>query len=77
MPRIVPEVGKRPIHNLEIYLNDKTLQDIIAAHLYAMSIVDHREEIFDVCLGDAKEDGTRSITFKVFKQSEPELIIHK
>lgn len=68
MPRIV---------NLEIYLNDKTLQDIIAAHLYAMSIIDHREEIVDLCIGDANEEGVRPVNFKLFKTNEVNLIVHK
>lgn len=66
----------RVVHNLELYLNDKTLQDLIAAHLYAMSIIDHREEIFDITVSPSTEDGIHKINFKVFKQSEPELIIH-
>jgi hypothetical protein len=67
----------RVIQSREIYLNDKTLQDIVAAHLYAMNVVSDNQEVLSVTLvGDDWGDGCTTILFQTIENKEPELIIH-
>lgn len=66
----------RNIRTIEVYLNDNTLKDIIAAHLYATSTVHDNEEVLEVVLGEPNAENIRPIQFKVIENREIELIIH-
>jgi len=66
----------RPIHDREIYLNDNTLKDIIAAHLYATTVVADDEEVLSVSLGECNADGIRPVRYTTLKNKEVELIVH-
>lgn len=66
----------RPIHNREIYLNEATLKDMIAAYLYATTFVSDDEEVLEVQLGEVTTDGMRAICYKTIKNKEVELIVH-
>lgn len=66
----------RPVRALTCFINNSTLNDIVAAHLYAMTIVNDDEEVLELTLGEPNGDGIRSIDFKLIKQREVELIVH-
>lgn len=66
----------RLIRDLECYLHDETLKDIIAAHLYAVTMVRDDEEVLELLLGLPNADGVRPIRFKTIKHREVELIVH-
>lgn len=63
------------IQNLEIYLNETTLKDIIAAHLHAVSVVADEDEILEITLGEIVNN-MRQIIYKRIKTREVELIVH-
>lgn len=65
-----------PIHDREIYINEGTIQDLIAAHLYATTMVADDEEVLEVQLGETNMDGVRAIRYKTIKNREVELIVH-
>lgn len=66
----------RVIKELQSFIHDGTLQDIIAVHLQAMSIVDDDEEFISISVGERQPDGKRPITYKIIKTREVELIVH-
>lgn len=65
----------RNIQSLKVYLNETTLKDIIAAHMYATTVVADDEEVLEVTLGEIV-DGMREIILKRIKMKEAELIVH-
>lgn len=69
-------MSQRMIHNREIYLNEETLKDLIAAHLYATTVVADDEEVLEVVLGPPNGQSVRSIQYKTIKNKEAELIVH-
>lgn len=66
----------RPIRDLECYLHDETLKDIVAAHLYSMTMLQDDEEVLELTLGPPNAEGVRPIRFKTIKTREVELIVH-
>lgn len=66
----------RNIRTLEVYLNDNTLKDIIAAHLYATTHVSDDEEVLELTVGEPDRDGVRPIRYSIIKNKEVELIVH-
>lgn len=66
----------RTPHNREIYLNEETLKDLIAAHLYATTLVNDDEEVLELYLGNERPDGMRPVRYKTIKNKEVELIVH-
>lgn len=66
----------RQIRDLECYINDNTLKDLIAAHLYATTMVHDNEEVLELELGLPNSDGVRPIRFKLIEDGEVELIEH-
>lgn len=66
----------RHIRELQSYIHDGTLQDIIAVHLQAMSIVNDDEEFISITVGERQADGKRPINYKIIKTREVELIVH-
>ena len=66
---------QRAIRDLTIYLNDGTLKDIIAAHLYAITVVHDDEEVLELSLSEPEND-VREVRFKLIKNKEVEVIVH-
>lgn len=67
---------KRMIREIQSYIHDGTLQDLIAVHLQAMSVVNDDEEFISISVGEANSDGVRPISYKIIKHKEVELIVH-
>lgn len=67
---------QRPIRNLESYISDGTVKDLIAAHLYATTLVSDDEEVLELDLGEPNREGVRPIRYKIIKNKEVELIVH-
>lgn len=65
-----------PIENRESYIHDRILQDLIAAHLQAMSIIPDSTEVIDLHLSIPDHSGLRTISYKTIKTKEVELIVH-
>lgn len=66
----------RPIHSRAIYLNEETIKDLIAAHLYATTVVHDDEEVLEVTLGIPNMQGMREVNYKTIQNKEVELIVH-
>jgi len=66
---------QRAIRDLTIYLNDGTLKDLIAAHLYAITVVRDDEEVLELSLSEPEND-IRAVRFKLIKNKEVEVIVH-
>lgn len=64
------------IKNQESYIHDRVLQDLIAAHLQAISAVTNSEEVLDLTLSIPDHSGLRTISYKTIKTKEVELIVH-
>lgn len=65
-----------PIMNREIYLNEETLKDLIAAHLYAITEVADDEEVLELRVLPSSIEGMCIINYKTIKNKDVELIIH-
>lgn len=57
---------------LAISLPDKTVQDLLAAHLYAMTVVNDDEDILNINLSGVDTHGHRHLEFKI-KQKRKEV----
>jgi hypothetical protein len=66
----------RNIRDFESFIHDGTLKDIIAAHLYATTLVADDEEVLELTVGEPDREGVRPIRYKTIKEKEVELIIH-
>lgn len=66
----------RAIRELQSYLHDGTLQDIIAAHLHATSVLDDNEDVIAISVGEPDAEGKRPINLKIIKTQDVELIVH-
>lgn len=64
------------IENRESYIHDRILQDLIAAHLQAMSVIPSSVEVQDMSISAPDRTGLRTITYKTFKTKAVELIVH-
>lgn len=64
------------IRELQSFIHDGTLRDLIAAHLYATTMVNDDEEVLELLLGEPDSSGVRPINFKIIKNKEVELIVH-
>lgn len=67
---------KRVIRDLQSWLHDGTLQDIITAHLHAVSVLDDDEDVVALSVGEPDAEGKRPINLKIIKTKEVELIVH-
>lgn len=65
-----------PIRDRESYIHDGTLKDLIAAHLYATTMLADDEEVLELTVGQPNADGIRPIRYKFIKNREVEVIIH-
>lgn len=70
------KTASRSIVNREIYLNEATLKDIIAAHLYATTEVADDEEVLELHVLPSAIEGMCLINYKTIKIKEVELIVH-
>ena len=68
---------QRKERTVETYLNDKTLQDMVASWLYATTIVADNEEVTHLTIGLPNAEGIRPINFTFIKEAEVQIIIHK
>lgn len=69
-------MSNRAVHIRESYIHDGVLQDLIAAHLYATTLVNDDEEVLSLTIGNPNSDGVRPIVYKTIKNREVELIVH-
>lgn len=53
------------VRDLEVYLHEETLRDLIAVHLQAMTVVKSSEEVTHLSIGLPDEQGVRSIRFNI------------
>lgn len=67
---------KRTIRELTSFIHDGTLQDLIAVHLQACSVVNDDEEFISITVGEPNAEGVRPINYKIIKYKEAELIVH-
>lgn len=67
---------KRAIRELTSFLHDGTLQNLVAVHLQACSLVNDDEEFISISIGEPNEEGIRPIIYQIIKHKEAELIIH-
>ncbi len=54
----------KPQREIECYLNNETLKDLIAVYLSNVGVVRHNEEITDLELTMPDSNGIRTIRFK-------------
>lgn len=66
----------RTIRDCAIYLNEDVIKDLVAAHLYAMNVLEDDDEVLELHLGVPNMHGHREINFKTIKNKEVELIVH-
>lgn len=66
----------RLILEMESYIHDGVLKDLIAAHLYATTRVADNEEVLELTVGPPDEKSVRTIRYKTIKDREVEVIIH-
>ncbi len=66
----------KKFRDIEVFISEGNLKDILAAFLYQTTIVADNEDIVDLTLGLPNQQGTRPIRFKVQKQQEVDLIVH-
>ena len=64
------------VRNQESYIHDETLKDLIAAHLYATTLLNDNEEVLSLTIGLPNADGIRPIQYTYIKNKEVELIVH-
>lgn len=66
----------RKVQDRTTYLNDNTLKDIIAAHLYAVSALADDEEVLTISMSEPDEEGIRVLDYQLIKNKDVELVIH-
>lgn len=63
-------------HDMESYIHNETLKDILSAWLYSTTVVHDDEDILSISIGPPNKDGVRPLKYKTRKQREVELIVH-
>lgn len=59
---------------LECYLHDQTLKDLVAVHLQTMCLVASSEEVTNLTIGPPNKDGTRTLRFNI--EPDQQIIQH-
>lgn len=62
------------VRNLETYINDKTVKDLIIAHLVAISVITNSEEVLDLGVSEVQEDGLRKLD--IYFEKDTQTIFH-
>lgn len=53
------------MRDIECYLNDQTLKDLVAVHLQTMSLIKSSEEVIDLTISLPNSEGVRTIRFNI------------
>lgn len=63
------------MRQIECHLNNQTMKDLIAAHLYSMGVIKDFEEIVDIEWSLPNKQGVRQLRVKF--QPEVQVIFHE
>lgn len=53
------------MRDIECYLNDQTLKDLVATYLQTVCLIKSSEEVSDLTLSAPNDAGVRTIRFKI------------
>lgn len=68
---------QRTERKMWVPLNDGTLQDLVAAHLGAIGILNDIDEVIKIEIGCPDKKGMRKISFMFIEEREAQVIVHK
>lgn len=55
------------VRELETYINDQTVKDLITQHLIAMKVIRYNEEVLDLGVSEVQSDGLRKLNIRFDK----------
>jgi hypothetical protein len=63
-----------PVRNLETYINDQTVKDLIISHLVAISVINNYEDVKDLGVSEVQSDGLRKLN--IYFDKDVQTIFH-